>query len=194
MKRIAVFIMAALLFPLFSCYLNTTDKSRVSLKTTPKPDVTALHVAVYDGVPAEENLLLYQVFLPETPVDLEVPTGEDRIFVIWAETIPGIARYYGKSSPVDIGSDDSEVVTLSMSDMTIVSVFNIRADGGSKTIWNTIYGTDNYELWYRGSVKKQELLYYGPNTYYNDEYLPNIYGLKVHSSLFNLSSPQVIGL
>lgn len=188
MRRSLLIILVACLLTQSFCYLNNTDKSRVRIPLIPPdPLVTALHVAVYNGSP--EDLLLYQVFQPDTFVDLEVPSGPDRIFVIWAETTPGIAKYYGQSNPVDVGGDNDEEVMLSMRQFgTVVSVFNLDYSSDyQKLTWKSIYGASLYEILKDNGNSFYYFDAYSTGTSFSPAIGPN-YKIKAHSSLFNLVS------
>jgi hypothetical protein len=192
MKRFSAIIVAVLFtFPL-SCYIINTEKgtSRVMLAQSFPAGVTALHVAVFQGTSAEENLLAYQVFYPGQSVNLNVPGGSARVFAVWGEGTSGTATYYGTAGPVDVASDGEMEVPVSMvAFKPNPNVFNLNYTNPWFR-WNNVVGATAYDLQINNTFYQQYTIYFGPNTSFYSVTGATFGGMRMraYSSIFNLYS------
>ncbi|MBN1531482.1 MAG: hypothetical protein JXA20_02360 [Spirochaetes bacterium] len=186
---LALFIVLMALTP--SCYLVNTERgtSRIMLAQTLPAGVTALHVAVYQGTAADENLLSYQVFYQGQSVNMTVPGGSARIFVIWGEgSTPGIVTHCGAAGPVNVASDSDMEVPVAMQLIEDSSFQLIDESYGMK--WEQVNGINEYELQYQpGYSGPFQTVYVGPGTvYYTTKSGEGDWRIRGVSRVFNLTT------
>jgi hypothetical protein len=194
-KTLGAVVLVGLLIIPMSCYIVNTEKgtSRVMLAQSFPAGVTALHAAVFQGTSAEENLLAYQIFYPGQSVNMSVPGGAARIFVVWGEgSTPGIATYYGTAGPTDVASDGDIEVPVIMQAITTALV-NVRYDPDYwKSTWNHLQGATDYNLqYYYDASPVFRTVYLGPYiAYYYSGPPPSSVDVRIKatSSIFNLST------
>lgn len=187
--KYTLIIMIVLLIAPMSCYLNNKDDSRVTINLSTIPaDVKVVHVAVYDGVVNDDNLLLVETFSPIKSVELSVPTGANRIFVVWGEGDKGLAVRCGASTPVTVDQGTSSVsVKMDPFSQTLFSLSYVGTGSPVTYNWNPISGATEYEL-QANSIGGFNTIYFGQkNTFNGPTYY---YGerVKAYQSAFDLYS------
>jgi hypothetical protein len=188
-------LMACIPIFFISCFEYDGRTSRALVKALVKfpSDVAKIHVGIFDGAVLPENLLEKQTLNPGASLDLQVPPGNNRIIVIWAENAAGIANYFGSTPPMTIEEDTNPLIPIQMkkfSSETPPSFGLNHITGTDILIWNSIPGAVTYE------IQKDDLgnqIYYTIAIVYGTSYnlggyLQSNFRIRVSVSLFDLTS------
>jgi hypothetical protein len=115
----------------------------------PPTDVTSIHIAVFEGSTNVNNLLATYTAAPADVVEIEVPAGINRIFLIVGAANGGnmdIARYAGESAQYDLVPNSNANVSINVQTINIPSNTVTYQDLGNSGIerWGSVIGADKY--------------------------------------------------
>jgi hypothetical protein len=188
MKKIFILI-SFIPILLVSCFEYDGRTSRALIKAMVHfpSDVAKIHVAVYDGAILPERLLLTQTATPSTGLDISVPAGELRMFLIVGEDYEGYAKYYGTSGPYSVSEDNTVNVVASMK--PFASNFGLDFKWVNPIvhiIWNFMPGASHYTVMRKdGAFTEYFVLYMGPlNDYSPTNY--QTHRVNAYYEIFNL--------
>jgi hypothetical protein len=152
MKRTIVPALAVITFLCLSCFEYvgiSTSKRLLNLALAAPGDVAKLHIAVFDSVVTPDQIIYKQTVAAGSNIPLDVPVGDNRIIVVWAEGYSGLANYFGFIGPVSIDENGSTPLPIRMIRFnTNTAGFNVKYNGTSLFTWNTIPGALTYELYF----------------------------------------------
>jgi hypothetical protein len=148
MKKIFI-LMAFIPVLLISCFEYDGRTSRALIKALVRfpSDVAKIHVAVYDGAILPDNILLTETATPSSGLNISVPAGENRMFLILGEDYEGLAKYYGVSGPYNVSEDSMVDVVANMK--KIADNFNLTHPVGAAAtplVWNSMPGATQYTV------------------------------------------------
>jgi hypothetical protein len=147
MKKLLIILMPLILFSCFEYVGTSTSKRVLNLALAAPPDVAKLHIAVFNGVATPDQLIYKQTVAAGSSIPFEVPAGDNRIIVVWAEGYDGYANYYGYTPPINISEDNTIPVPIKMNPFS--SAFGLIYTAGNRTFtWNTIPGAISYNIRY----------------------------------------------
>jgi hypothetical protein len=148
MKKIFILIS---FIPIFfvSCFEYEGRTSRALIKALVHfpSDVAKVHVAVYDGAILADRLVLTETAIPSTGLNITVPPGENRMFLIVGEDYAGLAKYYGVSGPYHVSDENTVNVVANMLPIaTNFGLVHIVGAGPSPIRWNNLPGVTFYTI------------------------------------------------
>lgn len=149
MKRLVKILILFSPIILFSCFeyvSNGSSRQLLRILLAAPSDIARIHLGVYDGVVAPETELLRQTFDNGSQFTLQAPSGNNRIFLIYAEGYSGKAKYYGVTPPLTILENDDSQIVIRMQKFSTAETFNGGNSTGSRLTWNAIPGAYVYEV------------------------------------------------
>lgn len=151
MKKTLKILIVLMPFVLFSCFEfvggANMSKRILNLAIAAPADVSKIHIAVFDGAMTPDRVIYKQSFVAGSSIPLDLPTGINRIVVVWAEGFSGTGIYYGSLGPVTIQEGDNTLLPIQMIRFhtnSTIDAFNLQYP----LKWNAIPGAFSYELQY----------------------------------------------
>ena len=152
MKKIFRALILLMPFVLFSCFEfaggANMSKRMLNLAIAAPGDVAKLHIGVFDSAISTETMIYNQTIAAGSSIPLDLPVGNNRIILVWAEGFDGIANYYGSVGPVTIDeSGDSPLPIRMIRFDNIKAGFSLIYNNATNIItWNAIPGALTYEF------------------------------------------------
>lgn len=156
MKRLFHILILLMPFTLFSCFefVGGTNMSKrmLNIAIAAPGDVAKLHIGVFDTVISAETMIYNQTVAAGSSIPLDLPTGINRIVLVWAEGHDGLANYYGSIGPIIIDESEDTTLPIQMKKFYTngsTNAFNIQDIPGSnigEIQWNSIPGAITYSL------------------------------------------------
>jgi hypothetical protein len=197
MKKTAGLLIALLPLFLLSCFefVGTgMSKRMLNLALAAPGDVAKIHVAVFEGVATPDRLISRQSFAAGSSIPIDVPAGDNRLILVWAEGFSGNANYFGSFGPVSIDENGNTPLPIRMIRFNNnAASFNLTYIGSPTNLfnWNLIPGALTYELYFTHPMffTPYNVVSTGNSYYYNGiGYTPTNTRIRVLTSVFDLGS------